>query len=61
MIDLWKGSANTWDCDEMGHMNVRIYLEKAFEGLGTLAAHCHMSHVYQTGSPSSASSTHWCT
>jgi len=33
-------------------MNVRIYLEKAFEGLGTLAAHCHMSHVYQTGSPS---------
>lgn len=52
MIDLWKGSANTWDCDEMGHMNVRIYLEKAFEGLGTLAAHCHMSHVYQTGSPS---------
>lgn len=52
MIDLWKGSANTWDCDEMGHMNVRIYLEKAFEGLGTLAAHCHMSHVYQAGSPS---------
>ncbi|WP_290754150.1 thioesterase family protein [Henriciella sp.] len=52
MIELWKGSANTWDCDEMGHMNVRIYVEKAFEGLGTLAALCHLSHVYKGGSPS---------
>ncbi|WP_084398100.1 thioesterase family protein [Henriciella aquimarina] len=52
MIDLWKGSANTWDCDEMGHMNVRIYLEKAFEGLGMLAARCHLSHVYRPHAPS---------
>ncbi|MEE2877801.1 MAG: thioesterase family protein [Pseudomonadota bacterium] len=52
MIDLWKGSANTWDCDEMGHMNVRVYVEKAFEGLGTLAGACHLGHVYQAGSPS---------
>ncbi len=37
MIELWQGSANTWDCDEMGHMNVRPYLEKAMEGLGALA------------------------
>ena len=52
MIDLWKGSANTWDCDEMGHMNVRVYLEKAFEGLGTLAGLCHLSHVYKPEAPS---------
>lgn len=52
MIDLWKGSANTWDCDEMGHMNVRIYLEKAFEGLGTLAAACHLGHGFQLNAPS---------
>lgn len=37
MIPLWKGSANTWDCDEMGHMNVRVYVEKAMEGLGVFA------------------------
>ena len=37
MIPLWKGSANTWDCDEMGHMNVRVYVEKAMEGLGAFA------------------------
>ena len=52
MIDLWKGSANTWDCDEMGHMNVRVYVEKAFEGLGTLAGLCHLSHAYRPNSPS---------
>ena len=52
MIDLWKGSANTWDCDEMGHMNVRIYLEKAFEGLGHLAGRCHLSHVFRPDAPS---------
>lgn len=52
MIELWKGSANTWDCDEMGHMNVRHYIDKAFEGLGTLAARCHLSHVYKENSPS---------
>ena len=52
MIELWKGSANTWDCDEMGHMNVRHHVSKAIEGLGTLAARCHLSHVYRPASPS---------
>ncbi|MEL6285531.1 MAG: thioesterase family protein, partial [Pseudomonadota bacterium] len=37
MITVWQGSVNTWDCDEMGHMNVRVYVEKAQEGLGALA------------------------
>ena len=37
MITVWQGSANQWDCDEMGHMNVRIYIEKMMEGLGTFA------------------------
>lgn len=52
MIDLWKGSANTWDCDEMGHMNVRVYLEKALEGLGPLAGRCFLSHAFQPAAPS---------
>lgn len=49
MIPLWRGSANTWDCDEMGHMNVRVYVEKAMEGLGTLAAQIAMPHAYKQG------------
>jgi acyl-CoA thioester hydrolase len=32
VIPLWQGSCNQWDCDEMGHMNVRVYVEKQLEG-----------------------------
>lgn len=30
---VWRGLANRWECDEMGHMNVRFYLAKAGEGI----------------------------
>jgi len=35
-IPVWRGSANVWECDEMGHMNVRFYLAKAAEGIEVL-------------------------
>ncbi|NQY14558.1 MAG: acyl-ACP thioesterase [Henriciella sp.] len=47
MIRLWSGIPNTWDCDEMGHMNVRVYVEKAMEGLGSLAGAIHMEHAFR--------------
>lgn len=46
MITLWQGSANQWDCDEMGHMNVRIYVEKIMEGLAGLAIAIDMPHAF---------------
>lgn len=46
MIPLWRGIPNTWDCDEMGHMNVRVYVEKAMEGLGTLASAFGMPRAF---------------
>lgn len=52
MIELWKGSANTWDCDEMGHMNVRVYVEKAIEGLGAFASAIELPHAFSPRSPS---------
>jgi acyl-CoA thioester hydrolase len=35
---LWLGTANAWECDEMGHMNVRHYLAKAEDALAALLA-----------------------
>ncbi len=35
--ELWRGGVNTWECDEMGHMNVRFYVARAGEGLAGLA------------------------
>jgi len=37
MRDLWRGNANAWECDEMGHLNIKPYVAKASEALGALA------------------------
>jgi acyl-CoA thioester hydrolase len=36
-IEVWRGGVNTWECDEMGHLNVRFYVARAMEGLVGLA------------------------
>jgi acyl-CoA thioester hydrolase len=37
-IETYRGNVNTWECDEMGHMNVRFYLAKAEEAIIILLA-----------------------
>ena len=37
-IEVWRGGVNTWECDAMGHMNVRFYVARAMEGLVGLAS-----------------------
>jgi acyl-CoA thioester hydrolase len=37
-VEIWRGGVNTWECDEMGHMNVRFYVARATEGRVGLAA-----------------------
>ena len=37
-VEVWRGSVNTWECDQMGHMNVRFYVARAMEGLAGVAA-----------------------
>jgi acyl-CoA thioester hydrolase len=38
MIELARSSVQTWECDQMGHMNVQFYVEKAGDALASLAA-----------------------
>ena len=52
MLTVWRGSANQWDCDEMGHMNVKIYVQKAYEGLGVLATTAEMPFAFVANAPS---------
>lgn len=51
-VEIWRGGVNTWECDEMGHMNVRFYVVKAMEGLAGLAAELGLPHAFapRTGS-----------
>jgi acyl-CoA thioester hydrolase len=37
-VEVGRGSVNTWECDQMGHLNVRFYVSRAMEGLTGLAA-----------------------
>jgi acyl-CoA thioester hydrolase len=36
-LTVWRGGVNAWECDDMGHMNVRFYVARAAEGLVGLA------------------------
>jgi acyl-CoA thioester hydrolase len=45
-VEIWRGGVNTWDCDEMGHMNVRHYVVRAMEGLAGLAAELGLPHAF---------------
>ncbi len=45
-IEIWRGGVNTWECDEMGHMNVRFYVAKAAEGLVGMAAALGLPHAF---------------
>ena len=37
-VEVWRGNVQTWECDVMGHMNIRFYVSRAMEGLAGLAA-----------------------
>ncbi|MFC3079372.1 thioesterase family protein [Phenylobacterium terrae] len=48
-VEVWGGGVNTWECDRMGHMNVRYYVAKAMDGLAGLAAELGMPRVFAPG------------
>ncbi len=45
MRELWRGNVNAWECDELGHMNVRFYAEKVGEALSYLAADLSLTNA----------------
>lgn len=51
MIEVYRGSINTWECDEMGHMNVRFYVAKMMEGLAEFAHAAGIRQAFRAGGP----------
>lgn len=47
MIEVWRGNANAWECDELGHMNVKFYLAKAMQGLANLAEQAGLGGIHR--------------
>jgi acyl-CoA thioester hydrolase len=51
-LEIWRGGVTPWQCDEMGHMNVRFYLAIATEALAGLAAALGMPRAFSPGASS---------
>jgi acyl-CoA thioester hydrolase len=47
-VEVWRGSVAAWECDQMGHMNVRFYVARAMEGLVELAAQLGLPGAFRT-------------
>ena len=45
-VEVWRGGVNPWECDSMGHLNVRFYVSRATEGLAGLAAALGMPRAF---------------
>ena len=44
--EIWVGGVNTWECDEMGHLNVRHWVAKSLEALAGLAGELGMGDAF---------------
>ena len=45
-VEVWRGGVNAWECDHMGHMNVRFYVARAMEGLAGFAAELGLGNAF---------------
>lgn len=49
MREYWRGSAEAWECDEMGHMNVRFWVRHCLDGIIVLAEDIGCSGAFARG------------
>ena len=54
-VEVWRGGVNTWECDEMGHMNVRFYVAHFMEGLAGLALRLGLPEAFTPGATATLS------
>ena len=51
-VEVWSGAVATWECDRMGHMNMRFYLANAMTALAGLAAELGMPSAFSEAAES---------
>lgn len=44
-LEVWRGCANAWECDHVGHFNTRYYLVRVEQALSGLARQLSLAHV----------------
>ncbi len=44
-VEVWRGCANAWECDHVGHLNTRYYVVRVEQGLAALARRLELADV----------------
>lgn len=44
-VEVWRGCANAWECDHVGHFNTRFYVARVEQALAGLARQLSLAHV----------------
>ncbi|MGF1463005.1 MAG: thioesterase family protein [Maricaulaceae bacterium] len=52
LAEVWRGSANAWECDELGHLNVAGYFAKFNEAVLGFACELNLGHIGYAEAPS---------
>jgi len=50
LIETWRGEALAWEADELGHMNMRYYFDRAHEARARFAHMLGLPPIYKTAS-----------
>lgn len=59
MHELWRGNANAWECDEMGHLNVKAYLAKGMQAIARLAERAGLDTAFSAGATATLRPAEW--
>ncbi len=49
--ETWRGEAINWECDELGHLNMRHYITKAQQARQMFIMQLGLSHAFKKGTP----------
>jgi acyl-CoA thioester hydrolase len=44
-VEVWRGCANAWECDHVGHLNTRYYVARVEQALAGLARRLELAEV----------------
>ncbi|MEN0652768.1 MULTISPECIES: thioesterase family protein [Hyphobacterium] len=59
MHELWRGNANAWECDEMGHLNVKAYLGKGMQAIARLTEQAGLAGAFSAGAMATLRPVEW--
>jgi acyl-CoA thioester hydrolase len=49
--EYWRGGVEQWECDSMGHMNVRFWMRRFYDSLPVFANQIGLSNSFSPSSP----------